>query len=77
MTVYHFDYRCDGVLVADAIGTALDTFADARTEAVRALGDLMRDELRGARRRQIAIEVREGARPVLQVQLTLEVRQFI
>ena len=58
MTLYHFDYRTDGHLVADVIGTTLQNFAEARTEAVRALGDLIRDELQGPERRRLAIEVK-------------------
>ena len=67
MAIYHFDYRCDGLFVPDDMGTELETFEEARAEAVRALGDLIRDELQGRERRQMAIEVREGDRRILQI----------
>ena len=69
MLVYHFDYVANGKVVADPIGTPLDDFDEAKIEAVRALVELARDEIQGPERRKLAIVVREGKTPIMQVVL--------
>jgi hypothetical protein len=77
MATYHFDYRDSGKLITDYVGTPLDSFEEAKVEAVRALAQLAKDELQGPERRQLAIEIRAENDPVLQVVLTLEVKPLI
>ena len=74
MPVYHFDYVANGKVVPDPIGTPLDDFDEAKIEAVRALVELARDEIQGPERRKLAIVVREGKTPIMQVVLTIEVK---
>ena len=77
MAIYHFDYRDNGKLIADYVGTPLDSFEEAKVEAVRALAELAKDALQGPERRQLAIEVRAVDQPVLQIVLTLEVEPLV
>jgi hypothetical protein len=76
MPTYHFDYRDNGTLACDHLGTRLHSFEEAKVEAVRALVELARDEIQGPEPRELAIEVREDGGPILQVVLTLEVKQL-
>jgi hypothetical protein len=64
MAIYHFDYRDNDKLITDYVGTPLDSFEEAKVEAVRALAELAKDELQGPERCRLAIEVREGATPL-------------
>ena len=73
--VYHFDYRHNGALIRDDEGTALVSLDEARKEAVRALVEFAKDEVKWEAS-QLAIEVRERGQLVLQVVLTVEIKQF-
>ena len=44
--VYHFDYRHNGALIRDDEGTALVSLDEARKEAVRALVEFAKDEVK-------------------------------
>jgi hypothetical protein len=77
IAIYHFDYRDNGKLIADYVGTPLDSFEEANVEAVRPLAELAKGALQGPERRQLAIEVRAVDQPVLQIVLTLEVGPLI
>jgi hypothetical protein len=74
--VYHFDYRHNGALIRDDEGTALVSLDQARKEAVRALVEFAKDEVQAWETSQLAIEVRESGQLVLQVVLTVEIKQF-
>ena len=74
--VYHFDYRHNGALIRDDEGTALVSLDQARKEAVRALVEFAKDEVQAWEASQLAIEVRESGQLVLQVVLTVEIKQF-
>ncbi|WP_249734740.1 DUF6894 family protein [Bradyrhizobium sp. sGM-13] len=63
---------------ADDEGLELTTLAGARAEAAGAIADMARDAIRkqsnkGCPDHQLAIEVRDGRRPVLAVKLSFEV----
>ena len=47
MPIYFFDYRYNGDVVRNDIGTPMDSFEEAKAEAVRVLADLAKDELQG------------------------------
>ena len=74
--VYHFDYRHNGALIRDDEGTALVNLDQARKEAVRALVEFAKDEVQAWEASQLAIEVRASGQLVLQVVLTVEIKQF-
>ena len=74
--VYHFDYRHNGALIRDDEGTALVSLDQARKGAVRALVEFAKDEVQAWEASQLAIEVRESGQLVLQVVLTVEIKQF-
>ena len=77
MPMYYFDYRHDGTVARDDIGSPMRSFDVAETEAVRALTELAKDELQKPLGRRLAIEVREGHVPVLEVVMTVEVNQLV
>ena len=74
MATYYFDYRENGVLFVDSIGTVFETAAAARLDAVHALMEMARDSIQEAEARKLSIEVRAEGRAVLRLVLTLEVQ---
>ena len=76
MRIYHFDYRDNGSLVRDKLGTEIDSFEEARIAAVSVLVELAHDRMQAPEPHQLSIEVRDERQPVLLVVLTLEVRQL-
>jgi hypothetical protein len=77
MPLYYFDVRNGGHLSVDKDGHELADVASVYREAVATLGEIGRDVLRHpgyqcSSDRQLAIEVRSNAGPVLQVKLTFE-----
>jgi hypothetical protein len=67
-TRYFFDVRDGDKLIIDEEGMELRDLKAVKEEAARSLEEMVREE-RGNRR--VAIEVRDGAGPVLQVRFTL------
>jgi hypothetical protein len=65
MPHYFFDTRDGPDLVRDDEGLELDGIEAARDEATRGLTDLAKDTLPGALRRELAVEVRDGANQAL------------
>jgi hypothetical protein len=73
MALYHFDTWNNGRLMREEIGVELDSFDRAKSEAARSLVDLARDILPDSTDRMLAVEVREGAGPILRVALRFRI----
>jgi hypothetical protein len=74
MPHYFFDTRDGDHFTRDELGLELDGIEAARDEATLGMGDLARDALPGALRRELAIEVRdETDRQLLRASLWFEV----
>ena len=72
MPRYYFDIRDGDYVQKDNEGTVLNGVAEAKTQAVKTLPDLSRDEMPSDGRREFVIEVRdENGRPMLAARLTL------
>jgi hypothetical protein len=67
-----FDTRDDAEFIEDDEGVELPDLEAARVEAATALADFARDVLPGSVRRELAVEVREGDRPLLNAMLHFE-----
>ena len=76
MPRYFFDYRHDGNLARDEVGTSMDSLEEAKVEALEALAELA-GELPGLLRHQLSIEVRDADVPLLNVVMTINVKQFV
>ena len=73
MPLYFFDSWHDGRLITDHDGLELPDAAAAQAFAVKGLADLAADALPRARRRSLAVDVRDyHHRLVLRTELTLE-----
>ncbi|WP_213291056.1 DUF6894 family protein [Bradyrhizobium sp. sGM-13] len=77
MPRYYFDIREGDNFTADDEGLELTNLARARAEAAGAIADMARDAIRKQSHKgpghQLAIEVRDGRRPVLAVKVSFEV----
>ena len=77
MARYYFDLRDGDAFVPDGEGMEFPNVEAARLEAARALADMARDAVRrlpvNAIGYRMAIEVRDGSGPVMQVRFTFEV----
>jgi hypothetical protein len=76
MPHYYFDIRDGDELAPDEEGLHLKSTEAARAEAAKSLADMVRDAAhyaRPANRRQMAIEVRDNAGPVMRVKLVFEI----
>ncbi|RXG89237.1 DUF6894 family protein [Bradyrhizobium zhanjiangense] len=78
MPRYFFDLRDENELIRDEEGLELSGFPAVQAEAAKSLADMARDAVPTSRlpapgKRHMAIEVRDGSSPVLQVKFTLEV----
>jgi hypothetical protein len=60
----------------EEVGTSMDNLEDAKVEAVEALVELA-NRASGTLRHQLAIEVRDGNVPLLNVVMTIGVKQFV
>ncbi|MEA2840506.1 MAG: hypothetical protein QOF41_1836 [Methylobacteriaceae bacterium] len=65
MPHYFFDTRDGADFIRDEEGIELRGIEAARDEATRGLTDLAKDALPGALRRELAVEVRDGANHAL------------
>jgi hypothetical protein len=79
MALYFFDMRDGATLLVDEEGVELPNLKAVQIEAVRALGDVARHTLwtkaKSILGHRMAIEVRDGAGPVLQVTFTFEIER--
>lgn len=75
MTRYFFDSRDGEKFIPDELGIELPDVEAARDQAALALAEIAKDVLPGSSRREIVIEVRDGA-PVLKTSLVFEVHQL-
>jgi hypothetical protein len=76
MPIFYFDYRSDGNLVQDRLGTEFDTLEDARAAAVHVLAAMAHGRWERSEPHEVVIEVRSEGKVVLQVVLTLEISQL-
>jgi Domain of unknown function (DUF6894) len=78
MQRYFFDLRDDDGLVVDEEGLELKDLLIVQEEAARSISDLVRDALRkptSGFSQQMAIEVRDGAGPVMKLRLTFKIER--
>jgi len=76
MTLYYFDLHDGDEIVPDEEGLELRDLVAVKEEAARALAGLSWDAVRnftGTQSHRMAIEVRDGLGPVMQVKFTFEV----
>jgi hypothetical protein len=71
MPHYYFDTRDGDKFVEDDLGVILPNVEAARDQAAICLAEMAKDVLPGSTRRELAIEVRDGA-PVLKASLVFE-----
>jgi hypothetical protein len=76
MPIFYFDYRSEGNLVQDGLGTELDTLEEARAAAVHVLAAMAQARWERSEPHEVVIEVRNERQVVLQVVLTLEISQL-
>jgi hypothetical protein len=77
MPRYFFDLRDGDELAVDEEGLELKTVQAAQAEAAKSLADMARDLVHtttSSSTHQLAIEVRDGAGPVMQVRFIFEVQ---
>ncbi|RXT54298.1 DUF6894 family protein [Bradyrhizobium betae] len=79
MPRYYFDLLDGGVLACDEEGLLLPNLQAAQAEAARSLADMARDAVDDLTatpdKRDMAIEVRDAAGPVMQVKFTFEIER--
>jgi hypothetical protein len=73
MPTYYFDIREDSHLTTDTDGLELPDTASAEREAIDAATLIARDALSSRHTSRIAVEVRDNARPVCAVSVSLQV----
>lgn len=77
MPRFYFDHRNGDTFVQDDEGLEFATIQQARDSAARTLGEIARDNLPGAVRREIAIEVSDASRrPLFRTALWFEVESL-
>lgn len=69
---YFFDTRDNGTFIQDDVGVDCADMDAVKTEAALSLAELARDVLPGSIERILAVEVRNGTRPILKDVLTFE-----
>jgi hypothetical protein len=79
MPRYYFDLLDGDVLASDEEGLLLPNLQAAQAEAARSLADMARDAVENLTatpdKRDMAIEVRDAAGPVMQVKFTFEIER--
>ena len=77
MSRYYFDLLDGDVLAVDDQGLELPSLQAAQAEAAKSLADMARDAVHGssavAGKRDMAIEIRDAAGPVMQVKFSFEI----
>jgi hypothetical protein len=77
MPRYYFDTRDNETFAIDEFGVELVSFERVKAEASQAMADFARDVLPGSEVRNLAIEVRDDAGPVLVVKLRFEIEHVV
>ena len=79
MPRYYFDLLDGDILAVDDEGLELPSLQAAQAEAAKSLADMVRDAVHGssavAGKRDMAIEVRDAAGPVMEVKFTFEIER--
>jgi hypothetical protein len=76
MRKFYFDFNGDDGITIDEIGGEFRTVDDARKEALIALADAGRDFARLYADGRMAVLVRDGTGPVLEVSATFETKRI-
>jgi hypothetical protein len=79
MTRYYFDIREGSQLAPDEEGLELSSLQKVQEEAARSLADMARDSVRSepdGQAHDMAIEVRDGDGPVMQVTFSYKVHHL-
>ena len=75
MPRFYFDIREGNRLVPDEDGLEFPTVNEARDDASRTLGQMMKEAMPDGQHHDMAVEVRgDDKRPLLKVQITFEVQ---
>ena len=72
MPLYFFDTRDNDVFIEDDVGVELADMERVKEQAAVSLAEFARDVLPGSVRRDLAVEVRDERRAVLQAKLRFE-----
>lgn len=72
MPLYFFDTRDNDDFIEDDIGIEFPGLETVKIEAAKALAELARDVLPGSMKRDLAVEVRDSAGPVLKALMRFE-----
>jgi hypothetical protein len=76
MPLYFFDITDTGKTWPDSEGTEFASLKEAREEALRTLGEIVKDKLPDGDHRNFLIEIREGdGAPLLSASLALRVER--
>jgi uncharacterized protein DUF6894 len=78
MPLYFFDITDTGKTWPDSEGTELASLEEAREEALRTLGEIVKDKLPDGDHRNFLIEIRQGdGAPLLSASLSLRVERKV
>lgn len=72
MPLYFFDTRDGDTFIEDEIGLEYENLEAVKVEAARSLAELAREVVPGSMRRELTVEVRDEAGPVLLVRMIFE-----
>jgi len=72
---FYFDATVNGEALPDPEGIELDTRAVARTEGLRAVAEMVKDQHLNGNARDIMIAIREGNDPVATIRLSLKIEE--
>ena len=72
---FYFDATVNGEALPDPEGIELDTRAVARTEGLRAVAEMVKDQHLNGNARDIMIAIREGSDPVATIRLSLKIEE--
>jgi hypothetical protein len=72
---FYFDATVNGEALPDPEGIELDTRAVARTEGLRAVAEMVKDQHLNGNARDIMIAIREGSDPVVTIRLSLKIEE--
>jgi hypothetical protein len=77
MPRFYFDIRDGESLVVDEVGLEFPTVNEARDDASRTLGQMMKEAMPDGQHHDVAVEVRgDDKRPLFRVQITFEVHSL-
>jgi len=72
---FYFDATVNGEALPDPEGIELDTRAVARTEGLRAVAEMVKDQHLNGNARDIMIAIREGSDAVATIRLSLKIEE--